>query len=166
MEKDLETGDVVYATDGNMFNPPLSREERVKTPMIKLLALHLDRMLSRKKGALSQENFPFLQKMAKEGRIIALGLDLCDTTAFKTIADAVHGQGFVFSSLYFSNAYDYMQFFEESPKNFQNTADVLKQDGTCIVDSDLKRTIVHYGKDPLTGTIYNPKNIFEKSGNI
>lgn len=124
------------------------------------LEFQLKRMLQRENGALSKENFPVLQKMAREGRIVPLHLDFCDADAIKMIADAIHEQGFVFSSLYLSNAYDYLQNNPDAAKAFKQNIAVLQQDHTCIIDAFMKlgsiRSFTFYGKDPETGNLYNP----------
>lgn len=125
------------------------------------LRFQLNRML-REDLAFSKENFPFLQKMAKEGRIVPLYADICNTKVMQEIADAVHGEGLVFSSIYVSNIYDYLKKHPIARKNFQQNINAMKQDGTCIIDTTLvtrKNSVgsfIHYGKDPVTGNPYDP----------
>lgn len=128
----------------------------------------LKAMLAKNNGALSNENFPILQKMAKEGRIVSMHLDLCDTAAISTIAEAVHAEGLQFSSLYVSNCYDYFEKIPEAKQAFKQSMATLVQDNTCIVDTSFIGNVdfsngrcvidsfIHYGKDPETGNPYNP----------
>lgn len=132
-------------------------------PLNERIHLELSVMMDKEGSALSEEQFPILQKMAREGRIVPLHLDFCDTQGMKAIADAVHEEGLVFSSLYLSNSYDYLEHDPEGRKAFKSNVDLLKQDDTCIIDTSylgfgaLKlQSFLHYGKDPATGKPYDP----------
>lgn len=157
MKMDLALNDYFYAYN-IFYSQTLKLPDN--TSLRDDLEFQLKRMLQRENGALSKENFPVLQKMAREGRIVPLHLDFCDADAIKTIADAVHEQGFVFSSLYLSNAFDYLQNRPEAAKAFKQNIAVLQQDRTCIIDAFMQlgsiRSFTFYGKDPETGNLYNP----------
>jgi hypothetical protein len=147
----------LYADRCGQYNPASYRRLKYEEK----LRFQLNKML-REDLALSKENFPFLQKMAKEGRIVPLYADLCNTKVIQEIADALHAEGLVFSSIYVSNIYDYLKKNPIARKNFQQNINAMKQDGTCIIDTTLVTrkysvgSFIHYGKDPVTGNPYNP----------
>lgn len=152
-----QSGDAHSCTLSNMYinMPPLQQN------MFELI------LMKQKDRALSKENFLFLRKMAREGRIVPFHLDACDTAAIKTIADAVKEQGFVFSSLYLSNVFDYLK--NDQRTAFKQNIDALKQDGTCVFSSAMHSagailpicySFLHYGKDPETGNAYDPDIAF------
>lgn len=146
MKEDLKKNQLFYCCDTSYPEQfSISAKDYKKLGVVGQLSHQLNWM-RRKNGALSKENFPHLQKMAQEGRIVVLRLDLCDTKAFKTIADAVQQEGYAFSSLYFSNVFEYERHDEERAKAFQDTADALKKDGTCIIDSIISVSQVQYGQ--------------------
>lgn len=151
MEKDIER-DPKFYNDNAMWGIKGNEAQ-----------FQLKKMVKYSERAFTPENFAYLQKMAQEGKIVALHLDLCDTNAIKTIADAVHAEGLVFSSIYLSNVYDYFVNSPELRKAFKQNIDALKQDRTCIIDTTMytNRSLcvdgfAFYGKDPETGHAYDP----------
>lgn len=150
MKKDIEDNRFNYAR--NMLYRPLDVRGQPYVSMSKIdqLAYEFEMMLQRENGALSKENFPFLQKMAQEGRILPLYLNFNDAKGIQAIADAVHKQGHVFSSIYLSNIFSWGH-----EDTFQSNVDALKQDGTCIIDSTVWSSFVRYGKDPITAKTYD-----------
>lgn len=150
MGKDLERNPGFYARNQLYLDRQIRDQDYRNMPRIDQVAYQMDLMLKRKNGALSEENFPFLQKMAQEGRILPIYLNFNDPNRVKAIAGAVHGEGHVFSSIYLSNIYNWGH-----ENTFQFNVDALKQDGTCIIDTSVKQSFIHYGKDPLTGKAYD-----------
>lgn len=139
---------------------------------LQVLQVGLKRILFLKNGPLSEKNFSFMQKMAREGKIMPLHADLCDKQTMQAIADAVHEQGFDFSSLYLSNVYDYARKEPATRDAFQYTLDALMNDKTCVIDASFVgieenalfapqgicfiNSFIHYGKDPETGNRFDP----------
>lgn len=150
VKKDLETNPGFYARNQLYLDREIGGQDYRDMSRIDQVAYQMELMLKRENGALSKENFPFLQRMAQEGRILPLFLNFNDPNRVKAIADAVHVEGHVFSSIYLSNIYNWGH-----EDTFQSNVDALKQDGTCVIDTTVKQSFVHYGKDPVTGNAYD-----------
>jgi hypothetical protein len=90
----------------------------------------------------------------------------------QAIADAVHEQGFDFSSLYLSNVYDYARKEPATREAFRYCLDALMKDKTCVIEASFVgieenalfapqgicfiNSFIHYGKDPETGNRFDP----------
>lgn len=173
MDKDLEADGGFYAFNVRYDDMHVKYHGRnfSDLPKIEQLKYQLKRMRHREHGALSKENFPFLQKMAREGRIVPLHLDFCDTKAIQTIASAVHEGGHFFSSIYLSNIYDYLQ-STTSNQTFKQNLAALSRPCTCVVDTcligdldDSIHSFVFWYQDPKTGLPYNPDLLRDRKKN-
>jgi hypothetical protein len=169
MKKDLKANNnfympnILYKTE-HVCEQGYNPRQYIQSIPSQKLRFELERMLKREDGALSNDNFSYLQQLAREGRIVPMHLDFCDTGSVQAVADAVHEENLVFSSLYLSNAYDYLIKNPSSRQAFKKSVQTLQQDQTCIIDTSavgfskplLLKSYLHYGKDPETGNLFNP----------
>ena len=89
----------------------------------------------------TDEGFSYMQKLARENKIITITCSLQNTETVGEIARIVKRAGLPFSSLYLSNVYDHFACTDmheadlEAQKNFKGSVSHLKEDLTCIIDA-------------------------------
>ncbi len=130
--------------------------------ILESLINEIKEIVRREDGPLANKNFSFFQQMVREGRVVALSLDLTDPKRITRLSEIIHSNGLTFSFLYLSNVYDYFEHDKERSASFKTAVNALKEKETLIVDTTLCRSIwmlktyLVWGEDPYTSHPYDP----------
>lgn len=129
----------IYDFNPDFFSPniraDLDEEEFILTPSEEI----------EKEGSLEgswlfdEDSFGYIQNLARQGRIVAITEDICNTATFKKIVDIYHKNNFVIDTVYTSNICDYMR-TESQREAYRDTVYTLLDPEATLIDCPIRES--------------------------